>query len=145
MSYTPDLKEIFEPVIAAFIQELEDTTLFDLVDEGEKVYKGSGTRAMVIAGEDRITSAGMQTLKHTVDIYVLILASETGMTPKDLRIKMSPAYDALMVDLTHGDTCWKSFPRSWHPGLVQYGNAVYVGIAGKWEVVNFQRFAPPTS
>lgn len=142
---TPDIEDIFEPVVAKFIEELEATKLFDRVDEGETVYEGVGTRAMVIAGEDRITSSGMQSLKHTVDIHVLILTTETGVTPTELRKTTYPAYTALMADISHGGTCWVALPRRWHPGLVQYGNQIYVGIAGRWEVVNFQAFTPPTS
>ena len=144
-SYSPDLVDIFEPVIAQFKEELEDTGLFDEIDEGENVYEGSGTKAMVVMGTDNITSVGMQNLQHRVTIFVLILTTETGVSPADLRKAMSPAYDALMADITHNGTCWKALPRSWAPGLLQYGGQTYVGIAGEWEVINFQSYAAPTS
>jgi len=145
MSYGPNLEEIFEPVIAKFIEILENTGLFDEIDEGQNVYKGTGTKAMVVMGADTIRSVGMQKLQHTVVIYVLIFTTEEGVAPADLRKAMSPAYDALMADITFGGTCWKGFPRKWDPGLLQYGGQVYVGIAGEWEIVNFQTYTVPTA
>lgn len=139
--YGPNLEEIFEPVIAKFIEELENTGLFDEIDEGENVYAGDGTKAMVVMGTDTIRSVGMQKLQHTVIIYVLIFTTEEGVSPADLRKEMSPAYDALMADITHGGTCWKAFPLKWDPGLLQYGGQTYVGIAGEWQIVNFQTYA----
>ena len=144
-TYGPNLEEIFEPVIAKFIEELENTKLFDEVDEGENTYEGVGTKAMVVMGTDTIRSVGMQKLQHTVIIYVLIFTTEVGVSPKDLRKAMSPAYDALLADITHGGTCWKALPRKWDPGLLQYGGQTYVGIAGEWEIVNFQSYPAPTS
>lgn len=144
-AYSPNLEDIFEPVIAKFKEELENTGLFDEIDEGENVYEGQGAKAMVIAGTDNITSAGMQSLQHRVTIFVLILTTEEGVSPADLRKEMSPAYDALMVDITHGGTCWKALPRRWDPGLLQHGGQTYVGIAGEWEITNFQRYSTPTA
>ncbi len=144
-TYGPKLEEIFEPVIAKFIEELENTTLFDEVDEGENVYEGVGTKAMVVMGTDNIRSVGMQKLQHTVIIYVLIFTGDEGVSPSALRKTMSPAYDALLADITHGGTCWKALPRKWDPGLLQYGGQTYVGIAGEWEIVNFQTYPAPTA
>lgn len=143
--YDPNLEEIFEPVIEKFIEELDATGLFDEIDEGENVYEGSGTKAMVIAGTDNISSRGMQSLQHSVTIFVLIFTQEVGMSPAALRRAMHPAYDALMADISHGGTCYKALPRRWDPGLIQYGGNVYVGIAGEWEVVNFQTYPAPTA
>ncbi|GAG38700.1 unnamed protein product, partial [marine sediment metagenome] len=67
--YSPDLEDIFEPVIAQFKEELENTGLFDEIDEGENVYEGRGTKAMVVTGTDSITSVGMQNLQHRVTIF----------------------------------------------------------------------------
>ena len=144
-TYGPKLAEIFEPVIAKFIEELENTKLFDEVDEGENVYEGVGTKAMVVMGTDTIRSVGMQKLQHTVIIYVLIFTTEEGVSPAALRKAMSPAYDALLADITHEGTCWKALPRKWDPGLLQYGGQTYVGIAGEWEIVNFQSYPAPTA
>ena len=144
-TYGPKLAEIFEPVIAKFIEELENTKLFDEVDEGENVYEGVGTKAMVVMGTDNIRSVGMQKLQHTVIIYVLIFTTEVGVSPSALRKTMSPAYDALLADITHEGTCWKALPRKWDPGLLQYGGQTYVGIAGEWEIVNFQTYPAPTA
>lgn len=145
MIYSPDYDQIIEPVIAKFIEELEDTNLFDEIDEGENIYEGHGTKAMVIGGPDIISSVGMQRLQHTVTVFVLIFTQEVGVSPADLRKAMAPAYDALMADISHDGTCWKALPRRWDPGLIQYGGNVYVGIAGEWEVVNFQSYAAPTA
>lgn len=142
---TPNLEDIFEPVIEKFKEELENTGLFDEIDEGENVYEGQGSKAMVIAGTDTITSAGMQSLQHRVTIFILILTTEEGVSPADLRKAMHPAYDALMADITHGGTCWKALPRKWDPGLLQHGGQTYVGIAGEWEIINFQRYSVPTA
>ncbi len=144
-TYGPKLEEIFEPVIEKFMEELKNTKLFDEVDEGENVYEGSGSKAMVVMGTDNIRSVGMMKLQHTVTLFVIILTTEIGVSPADLRKTMSPAYDALMADITHGDTCWKAFPRKWDPGLLSYGGQTFVGIAGEWEVVNFQTYAAPTA
>ena len=144
-TYGPNLEEIFEPVIAKFIEELENTKLFDEVDEGENVYEGVGTKAMVVMGTDNIRSVGNQKLQHTVIIYVLIFTTEEGVSPAALRKAMSPAYDALLADITHEGTCWKALPRKWDPGLLQYGGQTYVGIAGEWEIVNFQSYPAPTA
>jgi len=139
--YGPNLEEIFEPVIAKIIEILDNTKLFDEIDEGENAYEGDGTKAMVVMGTDSIRSAGMSKLQHTVIIYILIFTTEVGIAPADLRKTMSPAYDALMADITLGGTCWKAFPRKWDPGLLQYGGQTYVGIAGEWEIVNFQTYS----
>lgn len=137
-----EMASIYEPVVAKFKDELDATGLFDLIDEGQEIY-WSGRRAMVIPGPDRIRNVGMQKLEHQILIYVIILDSDEKTTPEKLRTDMHPAYDALMADIRHGNTCWVSLPTLWHPGFMQWGEKTYVGILGQWIARLYQTYVPP--
>jgi len=140
MSYTPNMEDIIEPVIVEIMGELEETGLFALIDGGEEVYKGTGSRAMVIPSNDKITSVGMAKLLHTFLVYVIIFNTEPNKTPSQLRKEMAPVYDKLMEDIRKNDTCWVCLPKEWNPGFLSWGGQVYVGIQSVWEVRKFQNY-----
>jgi len=139
--YVP-LNTLFEPIIQAFKDELENTQLFDRVSEGEDLYDLMTQEAWVVPGRDRIESGGMHMLRHFVDINVIIFNSDTdNASQSDLRLVAEQAYDILLQDVTHNGTCHWALPTLFHPGYVQMGGTTVVGVLIQFQA-HFEQFYP---
>lgn len=144
MSSYVKLEDLLEPCIEKFKSELEELAVFTRVSEGEYEYE-KGYEAWVIPGPNRIVHSGMSHLTHVMTIYVIFLASATDAKHPDLRKIGERAYDKLMEDITHGGTCRKSIPSLFHPGYIQDGEELCVGILSNWETEFRQAYVLPTS
>ena len=136
------LADLFEPIIAAFKQELEEMDEFDRISEGEELYELMAKEAWVIPGRDRIESGGNHMLRHFLDMNVIIFNGdpETGVQA-ELRALSEAVYDVLMADITHDGTCHWAFPTLFHPGYVQIGGATVVGVLIQF-TAHFEQFYP---
>lgn len=144
MSEYVSLNTILEDPVAQFKAELASLNIFDEINEGDKVYEGSEPWAVVVPGMDRISLKGTQRLDHRFQIYVNILQGVEDATLPQLRAHAETAYDKLLEDLQHDDTCFNSFPISWQPGFMTLDGYQFSGVQMIWEVLNFQTFALPT-
>lgn len=131
-----------EPPIAQFKAELAELNIFDRINEGDKVYEGSKPWAIVVPGIDRISLEGMQRLNHRFQIHVNILQGVDNATLPELRAHAETAYNKLLEDLQHNDTCFNSFPVSWQPGFMTFDSYQFSGVQMIWEGLNFQTFSP---
>lgn len=140
MSEYVSLNTIFENPLEEFKKELKTLGIFDDINEGEEVYKGEGTSAMVFPGPDIITHPGLQQLQHLMTIYVIFMHGASETAKKDLRLAGELAYDALMVDQKHNNSCWECLPLSWMPGFMKQDDLDFVGIRSIWNPRNYQTF-----
>lgn len=138
--YVP-LADIYEPIIEAFKEELENMDVFDRVSEGEELYDLMLKEAWVVPGRDRIESGGMHMLRHFLELNVIIFNSAEDAKQPELRALGEQAYDALLADITHGGTCHWALPTLFHPGYVQMSGATVVGVLMQFNV-NFEQFYP---
>ena len=129
--------------MAQFKAELAELGIFDRINEGEQVYEGSEPWAIVTPGIDRISLEGLNRLNHRFQIYVNILQGVENATLPELREHAETAYDKLLEDLQHDDTCFNSFPISWQPGFMTLGGYQFSGVQMIWEGLNFQTFPLP--
>ncbi|GAH57816.1 unnamed protein product, partial [marine sediment metagenome] len=53
-----NLKDLYEPIVGAFKDELGELDIFDKISEGEGLYIEGTTEVWVVPGRDRIESAG---------------------------------------------------------------------------------------
>jgi len=136
------MEDIVEKIVAAFKDELLDVPGIDDINEGEEIYTGEGTVAWVIPGSSSIGSFSRARLQHTMTIYQNLLTSSTTRTLAEMREIGEAAYDALMVDITHDQSCSSCLPRLWHPGFLQYGSSSFVGILSNWEARILQPYTP---
>lgn len=137
-----NLEDIFEPIVAAFKEELENMGIFNRVSEGEELYDLMTQEAWVIPGRDRIESGGMHMLRHFLDMNVIIFNSEPEKTTQtELRLIAEQAYNTLLQDITHGGTCHWALPTVFHPGFVQIGGATVVGVLIQF-ACHFEQFYP---
>lgn len=142
--YVP-LNTVLEPPLVEFKAELASLNIFDVINEGEQVYEGTEPWAMVIPGIDRINHVGMEQLDHRFQIYVNILQGVDNATLPELRKHAETAYNKLLEDLQHNDTCFNCFPVSWHPGFMTLDTYQFVGVQMIWEAQGYQTFPLPTS
>ena len=145
MSEYVSLNTVLEPPLVQFKAELESLGIFDRINEGEMVYEGTEPWAMVIPGIDRIAHPGLEQLDHRFQIYVNILQGVDHATLPELRKHAETAYNKLLEDLQHNDTCFNCFPVSFHPGFMTLDNYQFVGVQMIWEAQNYQTFPLPTS
>jgi hypothetical protein len=143
--YVP-LGSLFEPIVKAFKDELIAMDVFDKVSEGEDLYTEGLTEVWVVPGRDRIESGGMHMLRHFAEMNVIIFNSEREKVKQpDLRAVAEQAYDKLMEDITHGGTCHWALPTLFHPGYMQVGSLLTIGVIIQF-MCNFEQFYPlPTS
>lgn len=135
------LATLYEPIIEAFKDELEDMDKFDRVSEGENLYELMTQEAWVVPGRTRIESGGMHMLRHYLELNVIIFNSDEDTTQATLRELGEKAYDALMADITHGGTCHWALPTLFHPGYVQMSSMTVVGVLIQFQV-HFEQFYP---
>ena len=140
-----NLEDIFEPFIAQIKAELEELGIFDDISEGETVYDDAkGKIAWVIPGNTVISHSGMQSLEHRMTLYVVGMMMDQESTLAQMRAEIGyPAYNKLMEDVKHNDTCWVCMPRGFHPGFMQYGDYAYCGVLMTFEARFRQSFALP--
>lgn len=140
-----NLKDLYEPIVEAFKDELGELDIFDKISEGEGLYIEGTTEVWVIPGRDRIESAGMQMFRHYMEMNVIIFNSSEDVKQPDLRAQGQQAYDKLMEDITHGGTCHWAFPTLFHPGYMQVGGLLTVGVLIQF-MCHFEQFyaLPPT-
>ena len=136
------MDDVVEKIVAAFKDELLDVPGIDDINEGEEVYLGEGTVAWVIPGPTSIGSFSRARLQHTMTLYQNLLTASTTMTLAEMRRIGEAAYDALMQDITHDQSCSSCLPRLWHPGFIQFGPVSYVGILSDWEAKILQTYTP---
>ncbi len=134
--------DIVEKIIDAFKDEISDVPGIDDISEGEEIYRGEGTVAWVIPGPDSIESIARARLQHTMTVYMNLLSSSTTMTLAEMRKIGEAAYDALMQDITHNQSCTICLPQLWHPGFLQFGELSYLGILSNWEARVLHRYTP---
>mgnify|MGYP000273779118 CR=1 FL=1 len=140
-----DLEDLYEPIVSAFKDELQELGIFDKISEGEDLYTEGQTECWVVPGRDRIESAGMQMLRHYVELNVIIFNSAEDVKQPDLRAQGEQAYNKLMEDITHGGTCHWAFPTLFHPGYMQVGGILTVGVLIQFtcHFEQFYNFPPP--
>ena len=134
--------DIVEKIIEAFKDEIFDVPGIDDISEGEEIYSGEGTVAWVIPGPSSIESVARARLQHTMTVYMNLLSSSTTMTLAEMRTIGEAAYDALMQDITHDQSCTVCLPRLWHPGFLKFGDLSYLGILSNWEARILQSYTP---
>lgn len=135
-----NLEDLYEPIIAAFKSELDELEIFQKISEGEEVYS-QDLEAWVIPGRDRIESAGHQMFHHFLEVNVIVFSTAEGVNPEELRPHGHQAYNKLMEDITHGGTCRWAFPNLFHPGYMQVGDLLTVGILMQF-TAHFMQFYP---
>lgn len=136
------MEDIVEKIIDTFKDEIFDVPGIDSISEGEEIYSGEGTVAWVIPGPDSIESVARARLQHTMTVYMNLLSSSTTMTLAEMRKIGEAAYDALMQDITHNQSCTICLPQLWHPGFLQFGELSYLGILSNWEARILHRYTP---
>jgi len=136
------MEDIVEKIVEAFKDEIFDVPGIDDISEGEEIYSGEGTVAWVIPGPDSIESQARARLQHTMTIYMNLLSSSTTMTLAEMRTIGEAAYDALMQDITHDQSCTVCLPTLWHPGFLQFGKLSYLGILSNWEARILHPYTP---
>jgi len=136
-----NLETLYEPLIEAYKQELEALEIFDKISEGEDLYEEGKLEAWVIPGRDRIESAGMHMLRHYLEINIIIFNSAENSTQAELRKVGHQAYDKLMEDVTHGGTCMWALPALFHPGYMNMGDILTVGVLIQ-HICHFTQFYP---
>lgn len=139
------LADLYEPLVASFKDELGELGIFDKISEGEELYTEGTTEAWVVPGRDRIESAGMQMLRHYVEMNVIIFNSSEDVNQSELRAQGQQAYDKLMEDITHGGTCHWAFPTLFHPGYMQVGGLLTVGVLIQFMCHFEQLYALPST
>ena len=136
------MEDVVEKIVTAFKDELLNVPEIDDINEGEEIYQGKGTVAWVIPGPTSIESFSRARLQHTMTLYQNLLTASTTMTLAEMRKIGEAAYDALMQDITHDQSCSVCLPRLWHPGFLQFGPTSYVGILSNWEARVLQTYTP---
>ena len=136
------MEDVVEKIIAAFKEELLDVPGIDDINEGEELYLGEGTVAWVIPGPTSIGSFSRARLQHMMTVFQNLLTASTTMSLAEMRKIGEAAYDALMQDITHDQSCSSCLPRLWHPGFLQFGPVSYVGILSNWEAKILQTYTP---
>ena len=137
----PDMQLVVEEVLAAIKDEIYEVPAIDEINEGETVYTGEGTVAWVIPGPDRISSNQRARLNHDMTIYVNLLTSK-NISFAEMRNIGQEVYDAMMVDITHGENCNYCLPVSWIPGFVRYGDQSIIGVQATWTARIQQSYTP---
>ena len=135
------LEDLYEPIVEAFKNELDELGIFDKISEGEELYTEGTTEVWVVPGRDRVESAGMHMLRHFMELNVIIFNSSEDVTQPDLRTQGQKAYDKLMEDITHGGTCHWALPTLFHPGYMQVGGLLTVGTLIQFSC-HFEQFYP---
>jgi len=123
-----EMETLYEPIIAAYKSELSKLDIFDKISEGEELYTEGDLEVWVVPGRDRIESRTMHMVEHFLELNIIIMTSAEDTLPPDLRIYGHKAYDALMADITHNGTCTWALPTLFHPGYMQIGDILTVGI-----------------
>jgi len=135
-----------EGVVETIVEEIKDELLnvpeIDSITEGENPYEGKGVVAWIIPGEDRITHSSRSRLEHRMTIYQNLLASSGSKTLREMREIGEAAYDEMMTDITHDQTCTVCLPRLYHPGYLRIGDYRYVGIMSRWEARILHTYTP---
>jgi len=138
-----DIKTLYEPIVAAYKEEIEELDLFK-VSEGEGLYE-SGLEAWVIPGRDRIDATAMRMLQHFLELNVIVFASAEDSTLPQLREYGEQVYNKLMEDITHGGTCKWALPMLFHPGYMQVQGVTTVGVLMQYTCHFTQLFNLPSS
>jgi len=136
-----DLESLYEPIIEAYKQELADLEIFDKISEGEDLYEQGKIEAWIIPGRDRVESAGMHMLRHYLEMNIIIFSSAENATQAELRKFGHQVYNKLMEDITHGETCMWALPILFHPGYMNLGDIMTVGVLIQ-HICHFTQFYP---
>ena len=135
-----DLEILVESIVQAFKDEINNVEGIDVINEGEAGFKGA-TEVWVVPSQMRPETSSTTSLKWSASIFVILANSQEGATLAELRKKAYQVYNELAKDVTHGGTCWATFPRLFHPGYMSFSpEHMFVGVLMSYDAQFFQKY-----